>query len=290
MAFSAGLARPVRRLPVHRDLRRNLITLAILAPIGFVWVYPFLWTISVAFKTPLGAFTAGASLIPRPVELGNFARAWVVAGFGALFFNTVLYACGATLIELVKSSLCGYVLARYEFPGRRLLYGLVVATLFVPIATVIIPQFLLVERMGLLNTRAGVILALSGGAGALYVLLFTSFFKGVPQDLFDAASLDGANFLQTFLLILPLAKPVIAVVVIFQFIQAWNDFNVPLVYTIGQPSLQNLAVGMFAFQGAHSLDWTGFAAATVISFVPILLVFFAFQGYFVRGLAGAVRG
>ncbi|HTE83924.1 MAG TPA: carbohydrate ABC transporter permease [Dehalococcoidia bacterium] len=277
-----------RRLP--RNVRRNLVAMAILSLIGFVWVYPFLWTISVAFKTQLGAFSAGASLIPHPIELGNFARAWVVAGFGMLFLNTVLYASGATLIELIKSAMCGYVLARYEFPGRTLLYRLVIATLFVPIATVIIPQFLLVERLGLLNTRAGVILALSGGAGALYVLLFTNFFKSVPQELFDAASLDGASFPQTFRLILPLARPIIAVVVIFQFIQAWNDFNVPLVYTIGQPSLQNLAVGMFAFQGAHSLDWTGFAAATVISFVPILIVFFAFQGYFVRGLAGAVKG
>lgn len=288
LSVSAVIANRRRRPSGH--VRKNLVALTILSLVGFVWVYPFLWAISAAFKTPLGIFTAGAGLLPRPLELGNFARAWVVAGFGALFFNTALYACSATLIEVVKSAMCGYVLARYDFPGRNLLYKLVLATLFVPVATVILPQFLLVEHLGLLNTRAGVILALSGGAGALYVLLFAGFFKSVPQELFDAASLDGASFPQTFRLILPLARPVIAVVVIFQFIQAWNDFNVPLVYTIGQPALQNLAVGMFAFQGAHSLDWSGFAAASVISFVPVLAVFLAFQGYFVRGLAGAVKG
>jgi len=148
----------------------------------------------------------------------------------------------------------------------------------------------LVQNLGLLNTRLGVILAMSGGAGALYVLLFTSFFEGLPQDLFDAARADGANFVQTFRLMLPLARPVIAVLVIFQFIHSWNDFNIPFVFTLGQPGLQNLAVGMLHFQGTRSLDWTGFAAGMLISFVPVLLVFLLFQGYFVRGLAGAVKG
>lgn len=101
----------------------------------------------------------------------------------------------------------------------------------------------------------GVILAMSGAAGALYVLLFTSFFEGLPQDLFDAARVDGASFVQTFLLVLPLARPIIAVLVIFQFIHSWNDFNIPLVFTLGQPSIHNLAVGMLHFR-AHT-RWTG---------------------------------
>jgi len=182
------------------------------------------------------------------------------------------------------------VLARYRFSGRDLLYRVIVLTLFVPVISILIPQFVLIEHLGLLNTRLGVILAQSGGAGALYVLLFTAFFENLPQDLFDAARVDGAGFVQTFRLMLPLARPIIAVVVIFQFVHNWNDFTVPLVFTLGQPSLQNLAVGMLHFQGTHSFDWTGFAAGMLISFVPVLLVFLAFQGYFVRGLAGAVKG
>jgi ABC-type glycerol-3-phosphate transport system permease component len=270
-------------------MRANLIAVLVLSGIGFLWTYPFLWMVSAAFKTQLGVFSGGAGLIPQPLELGNFARAWKSAGFSVLLFNTVFYATASATIEVIKSSTCGYVLARYEFPGRRLLYWLVVATLFVPLATVLLPQFLLVERLGLLNTRAGVVLGQSSGAGALYVLLFVHFFRRIPQDLFDSANLDGASFPRTFLLMLPLARPVIAVVVIFQFLQSWNDFNVPLVYTIGQPSLQNLAVGMFAFQGAHANDWSGFAAATLMSLLPVLAVFLAFQGYFVGGLAGAVK-
>ncbi|MFE4646785.1 carbohydrate ABC transporter permease, partial [Streptomyces sp. NPDC056730] len=114
-------------------------------------------------------------------------------------------------------------------------------------------------------------------------------YSSVPPALFDAAKLDGAGFLRTFRLVLPLAKPVIAVVVIFQFVSNWNEFNIPLVFTLGQPELQNLAVGMLSFKGEHAVDWTGFAAGMTISFVPMLLVFLFFQSYFVRGLAGATK-
>jgi ABC-type glycerol-3-phosphate transport system permease component len=273
----------------NRFLRYNLITVAILLIIGVVWVYPFLWAVSGAFKTQIGLFTSGISLIPDQLDLSNFQRAWVTAGFGQYFFNTLFYSCAATVIELFKSALCGYVLARYRFPGRNLLYVLIVGTLFIPLTSIILPQFLVVEALGLLNTQAGVILAFSGASGALYVLLFTNFFQALPEDLFDAAKVDGANFVRLFWLVLPLTRPVIATVVIFNFIATWNDFNIPLIYTLSQPDLRNLAVGMFAFQGENSFDWTGFAAGTVISFIPVLIVFLAFQGYFVRGLSGAVK-
>lgn len=276
-----------RRRP---SLRANAIALPVLIIVGLIWVYPFLWTISAAFKSQGGLFTSGASLLPDALNLDNFERAWVSAGFDRYFVNTVIYSVSSTVIELIKAALCGYVLARYEFPGRLFLHRMIVATLFVPVASIIIPQFLLVEQLGLLNTRAGVILAMSGSAGALYVLLFIGFFSGVPSDLFDAAKLDGAGFLRTFRLILPLAKPVIAVVVIFQFVTNWNEFNIPLVFTLGQPDLQNLAVGMLSFKGEHAIDWTGFAAGMTITFAPMLIVFLVFQSYFVRGLAGAIKG
>lgn len=272
-----------------RFVRYNLITVTLLLLVGLIWVYPFLWSVSGAFKTQIGMFTSGISLIPNELDLSNFQRAWVTAGFSEYFFNTLLYSVVATLIELFKSALCGYVLGRYRFPGRNLLYFLIVGTLFVPLATIILPQFLVIESLGLLNTREGVILAFSGAAGALYVLLFTNYFKALPEELFDAAKVDGAGFVRLFRLVFPLARPVIATVIIFNFIATWNDFNIPLIYTFSAPDLRNLAVGMFAFQGANSFDWTGFAAGTVISFLPVLLVFLSFQGYFVRGLAGAVK-
>jgi len=277
-------------MATKRTSKGNLIAVPLLVVVGLLWIYPFLWTVAAAFKTQGGLFSGGASLLPDQLNFDNFVRAWVNAGFSQYFVNTVIYAVASTAIELVKSALCGYVLARYDFPGRTFLHRMIIATLFIPVASIIIPQFVLVEQLGLLNTRAGVILAMSGAAGALYVLLFIGFFAGVPSDLFDAAKLDGAGFLRTFWLVLPLAKPVIAVVVIFQFVSNWNEFNIPLVFTLGQPELQNLAVGMLSFRGEHSVDWTGFAAGMTISFAPMLLVFLFFQSYFVRGLAGAVKG
>lgn len=272
-----------------RYFRLNMTLLIVLCVIGFFWIYPFLWVVFSSLKTQRDMFTSGARLLPEVWEWGNYIRAWTEANFNTYFLNTLIYASAATAIEVVKSSTCGYVLARYRFPGRNLIYGVILATLFIPIASIIIPQFNLVRALGLLNTRLGVILALSGGAGALYVLLFTSFFETIPEELFDSAKIDGANFFQQFWLVVPLARPIIATVVIFQFMSTWNEFNIPLVFTLSRPELRNLAVGMYAFQGEFSVDWTGFAAGTSISIIPVLLVFFLFQGYFVRGLQGAVK-
>lgn len=282
--------RPSRRLfRPGRFFRLNAILLIIMAVIAFIWLYPFFWVLFSSVKTQRDMFTSGARLLPEVWEWTNHSRAWTEANFNRYFLNTVIYAVAATGIEVVKSSMCGYVLARYRFPGRNLIYGVILGTLFIPIASIIIPQFNLVRSLGLLNTHFGVILALAGGAGALYVLLFTSFFSTIPDELFDSARIDGANFFQTFWLVLPLARPIVATVVIFQFMNTWNEFNIPLVFTLSKPELRNLAVGMYAFQGEHSVDWTGFAAGTAMSIIPVLIVFFIFQGYFVRGLQGAVK-
>lgn len=272
-----------------RFKRMNTITTIILLVVIVMWIYPFLWVLFASLKTQKEMFTAGARLWPEVWNFSNYGRAWYKADFQKYFLNSLTYSIVATMIELIKSSLCGYVLARYRFPGRNVLYSMILGTLFIPIATIIIPQFKVIQNLGLLNTRAGVILALSGGAGALYVLLFTNFFKTIPNELFDSMAIDGANFFQTFRNMLPLAQPVIATVVIFNFLRTWNEFNIPLIFTFSRPELRTMAVGMYAFQGEHSFDWTGFASGTMLSIIPVLIVFLAFQNYFVRGLAGSVK-
>lgn len=280
----------IRKLRGNRKLRLNIIVVILLSIIGFIWVYPFLWSIGAAFKPQSELYSAGANIIPQKWVFENFVRAWVKAKFSQYFVNTVLYSVSTTGIILIISSMCGYALSRYRFPGRNLIYFTILATLFIPISTIIIPQFVLVDALGLLNTEIGVILALVGGGGALNVLLFVGFFDTIPDELFDAAKIDGANFLQTFWLVAPLARPIIATVAIFSFMATWNNFQIPLVFTLSRPDLRTLAVGMFSFQGEYTFDWSGFAAATVISFIPILIVFLIFQGYFVRGLAGSIKG
>ncbi len=273
----------------NRFRRYNLITWLFIGLVLLLWVYPFIWLIFSSFKLPLDLFKSGASLLPKVWTLDNYSRAWVQARFSTYFFNSTFYAVSSTTLSVFIAGMCGYVLARYNFPGSKLLYGLILSMLFLPTASSVVPIFELMRLLKLLNTPWSIILVMGGG-GAFTVLLFVGYFKNIPQDMYDAAIMDGANFPQQFWLVLPLAKPIIATTVIFSFMGAWHEFFIPLIFTLSTPRLRTLAVGLRAFEGQFSFDWSGFAAATVISIFPIIIVFVLFQDYFVNGLSGAVKG
>lgn len=274
---------------LHRLERLNLITSIILAIVCFFWLYPFIWPIFSSFKSSAEMFKAGWRLWPQVWTLDNFARAWVKAQFNRYLINSVLYAVTSTCISVGVSSMAGYVLARYKFPGSKFLQMLIMAMIFLPTATSILPVFDLMQRLKLLNTPYAIILAMSGGVGFACVL-FQGYFRNIPQDLYDAAMVDGANFFQQFFLVLPLAQPIIATNVIMGFNSAWQEYFLPLVFTLGKPELRTLSVGLRAFTGQFSVDISGFAAATTISMIPIIVVFIIFQRQFVNGLAGSVKG
>jgi len=255
-----------------------------------IWLYPFVWTLSTSLKTSAQMWEGGTNLIPQPFEFENYLRAWKTANFSSYFLNTVIYAAGTVLLAIFLASTSGYVIGRFPFPGRNLVLVAMLATLVVPQATTIIPIFNLVKGLGLLNTRYGMILASSGGL-VVNVLLFSGFFQGLPKDLEDAGKIDGCNFLQQFFYIMfPLAKPIIATVTILTFINSWKAFLIPLVFTFSRPELRTLGVGMYAFVGERSTDWTAMAAAASLSIIPMMIVFLLFQRYFIQGLAGAIKG
>ena len=196
----------------------------------------------------------------------------------------------SVLLVIVITSMIGYVLGRYAFPGKRAIITLFVATVFLPTGYTIIPVFEMVNRLRLADTLWGVILAQSGGAHVLYILLFAGYFSQLPRELEEAAIMDGAGFVRVFAqVMLPLATPIMATVIILQFINSWNDFLLPLVLTLSRPDLRTLAVGMYAFRGEYYVDWSGMAAAASISLLPVILVFLFMQRYFVEGIAGAVK-
>lgn len=268
---------------------RAIITTAILLPIGFGWIYPFLWMVSAGFKTNAEIFS-GLSLIPSDPQPENFARAWTDARIGQYFLNTVIVTVGSILIVLISVSMIGYALGRFQFPGKRLIIGLFVITVFLPEGYTIIPIFELVNRLGLANTLAGVTLAQAGGGHVVMVLLFAGYFAQLPKEMEEAAVIDGAGFFRVFWeIMLPLAKPIIATTIILQFMNSWNAFLQPLVLTLSRPDLRTLAVGIYAFQGEFFTDWSGMAAAATISLAPIVIVFLLLQRYFVEGIAGAVK-
>ena len=279
-----------RRMEIKATRMREIVTSIILTPFALIWVYPFLWMVSAALKTNNEIFRAGTNLFPKGLAFENFERAWVQANISQYFINTVTIAVGSVLLVLVTTSMMGYVLGRYRFPGRNLVVGIFVATVFLPKGYTIIPIFDLIHSLGLNGTLTGVILAQSGGAHVIFILLFAGYFGQLPKELEEAAIVDGAGFLRVFLqIMLPLAKPVIATVVIMQLIASWNDFLLPLVLTLPTPELRTLSVGMYAFRGEYFIDWSGMAAAATISIIPIILVFLAMQRYFIEGIAGAVK-
>jgi raffinose/stachyose/melibiose transport system permease protein len=261
-----------------------------LSVVCLLWVYPFLWVVSASLKDSLEIFGSGLNLIPGGWRWENYARAWQDAGFGGYMLNSVVVTVGAVAIVVVRCALAGYVIARYGFIGKRLFVAVLVGTLFVPVGYTIIPVVELSQRLGLLNSRWGMILALSGGGQVAAVLLYAGYFSRIPRELEEAAVLDGAGFLEVFRsVMLPLAGPVTATVAVLTFLATWNNFFVPLVFTFSRPELRTLAVGMLAFRGEQSTDWSGLAAAGTLSLIPVVLLFAFLQRYFIEGVAGAVK-
>jgi raffinose/stachyose/melibiose transport system permease protein len=268
---------------------RRLVTYVILTIVCAVWIYPFLWMMSAAVKSNVEIF-AGLGLIPSQWHWENFAYAWEGADIGGYFMNTVVVSFGGVIIVLVTTSMMGYVLGRYSFPGKSLAIGLLGLLVFLPQGYTIIPIFDLINKLHLSGNLLGIILAESGSAHIIMILLFAGYFRQLPHELEESALVDGAGFVRIFLrIMLPLSKPVIATTIILQFIASWNDFLIPLVLTLSQPTLRTLAVGVYSFQGENLTDWASMAAASTISIMPVVIVFLFLQRYFIEGVAGAVK-
>jgi len=256
-----------------------------------IWIYPFLWMVSASFKTQEAFFSNGLSLFVEQFTLENLVRAWNEAHFGQYFINSVLITLGTVVIVVFTTATCGYVLGRYAFKGKKLVYALLISSMFVPMEFTIIPIYELIKMMGLVNTRFGVILAEAGGNHIIFILLFAAFFAKVPKELEEAAIMDGCSFFRTFFTVmLPLSKPVMASVVIMQFIWSWNSFLLPLVLTLNAPDARPLSVGLYSLRGENIVDWTGIAAGGTIAIVPIIVIFLTLQRYFVDGISGSVKG
>ncbi|WP_168121238.1 carbohydrate ABC transporter permease [Paenibacillus sp. HB172176] len=260
-------------------------------PFSLIWCYPFLWMISSSFKSQSEMLLGGLSMIPRSATFDNYKRAWEAAKFEHYFANTVIVTVSAVLIVIIVCSMAGYALGRSNIPGKKWIIGALVASMFLPKGFTIIPVFKVIVALGLNNTLMGVILAEVGPAKIVPILLFMSYYAAIPREVEESARMDGASFpLMFFRIMLPLSKPVIGTVTIMNFITFWNAFFVPLIFTLGKPSLRTLGVGMYAFRGEFTIDWTGLAAGACISIIPVIMVFLFLQRYFIEGISGAVKG
>ncbi|GCE16880.1 sugar ABC transporter permease [Dictyobacter kobayashii] len=280
------MARPRRR----RVGKSMWLTHLILLLGGLVWIYPFLWMLGSSLKTNQDFFDEGLNIFPKQIEWGNYPSAWNEASFGQYFINTLVVSSLTVVFVLLFTSMAGYAVARTNFPGKNLLFGLIGLTLFLPHGYTILPIFDLIQRLGLLNNLTSIILVQTAGGLIFSTFLFIGYFSSMDREIEDAARVDGAGFNQRFWQIMfPLAGPMLATVALFTFIGAWNSFFIPLVFTLGVPELRTLAVGMYAFIGQNSTNWTYLTAGAVITLAPIMIVFIFLQRYFINGVAGAIK-
>ena len=246
---------------------------------------PMLWTLMTSFKTTREIFSSPFSL-PASLNLQNYVNAWTTAGIGKYFLNTVLVVGSALVIVMILGSMCAYVLARFEFPGSKAIYYLMLAGLTFPIFLAIVPLFFTLRNLGLLNTLPGLSLTYVAFALPFTVFFLFAFFKTLPYEISEAAALDGAGEWATFFMVmLPMARNGFASVAIFNFLGLWNQFLIPVAINTNVDNYV-LSQGMasFASQAGYAVDFDALFAAVVITVTPVLIVYIIFQ----RQLQGSV--
>ena len=272
--------------PRTRHLLYATVMQLVLLVCSAVMVIPFIWLLSTSLKIRGTEFTFPPVWIPRPAVWGNYYKAFFDSGlpFPRFLLNTTIITVGSMVGTLFSASLAGFGFARMRFPGRDKLFVLVLATLMLPEIVTQIPSYLLFRVFGWIDTFLPLIVPSFLGGGAFNIFLFRQFFMSIPYELDEAARIDGASTRQIYQrVILPLSKPVLSTVAIFTFLSSWNSFLGPLIYL---NSLDNmtLAVGLRAFQGLRGTEWNLMMAAAALMMVPVLVVFFLAQRYFVEGI------
>lgn len=262
----------------------------LLVTIALITIFPLLWVVLTALKGPNDPiFSTPPQFIPNDPTLANFGKVLDALPVGSFFINSIIVAVSVTALSALVSALAAYPLAKMRFRGRELIFYLLLGTLIVPIQLTYIPSFALaVNVFHYEDTLPALILP--SIASAFNIFLMRQAFKGVPDDLIDAARIDGATELRIWWSVLmPIVRPSLAAVGIFTFVISWNDFLWPSLMLHTRENM-TLPVGLAALQGFFSSDFRSIAAGVTMTVVPILIFFMAVQRYFVRGLAGAVKG
>ncbi len=267
------------------DRRATAISHVVLVLWSIVVLLPLLWALVSSFKTT-NEILGSPFTLPSSFNFGNYVSAWDTAGIGTSFFNTVVVVGCSLVLVMVLGAMCSYVLARFQFFGNRAIYYLMLAGLTFPVFLAIVPLFFILRSMGLLNTLQGLITVYVAFALPFTVFFLFAFFKALPDEIYEAAQMDGAGEWRTFFqVMLPMARPGMASVAIFNFLGLWNQFLLPVALNT-DPAKYVLSQGMasFASQAGYSVDYGALFAAVVITVLPVLIVYIIFQ----RQLQGSV--
>jgi len=270
----------------------EILKYILLLVLAFSFLLPFIWMFTSALKDSSQVFTVPPTWIPSPALWENFYNAWTELPFNLWLYNTVIkYAIPATVGTVVSSAIAAYGFARLEWRLRDILFAVCLATMMVPGQVTLVPLFIVFKKLGWVNTLMPLVIPSFFGGGAYNIFLLRQFFMTLPNELSDAARIDGANELGIlFRIVLPLAKPALTVVALFRFMAAWNDYFGPLVYLSSQQQW-TLARGLELLRGQHQeIGASGMAypylmAASSIITLPILVAFFFAQRTFIEGIS-----
>jgi putative chitobiose transport system permease protein len=292
MAQARTLAIPgmAARRQLRGRIREGLIWYPVLCTVAVVTVLPFVWIFLTSFKGPADAIVSiPLQFIPHDPTLANYVRVWNQLPVAQFFLNSLVVAAGTTTVNVLLTSLAAYPLAKMVFRGRDTIFYLLLATFIVPAQLTYIPSFVLaVNAFHYYDSIFALIFP--GLASAFNIFLLRQAFRTVPNDLIDAARIDGASELRLWWqILLPVIRPTLATVAIFTFVNSWNDFLWPSLMLHTREHM-TLPVGLVALQGMFASDFRGVAAGVVITVIPILIFFVSLQRQFVRGLGGAVKG
>lgn len=290
-------AQPIAKRPFTVALpnfRRNspeLLIHLVLIGIGLVYIFPFIWTAGSALKTNAEFFSQGINPFPTGAwQWANFEQAWVKASFSRYMANTLFVALGTASLSIFLASITAYAVARLALPGKNLITGLIGLVFLLPQGYTIISTYEVFGKFHLLSSLLPVIIIVSLGNVPLNAFFLYGFMRTIPLELEEAAVIDGAGVWQRYLyLILPMCKPMLGTLGLFMFLKGWNEFFLSLVFTLSDKSLRTLSIGMYAFVGVNSRDWTLICAGAMISILPVLILFIFLQRYFVEAFAGAVK-
>jgi len=268
----------------------NVIIHIFLLTVAVTCVFPLAWMVSSSLKTQETIFK-DTSLIPSEVHFENYYLAWKEGGFGRYFLNSLLYTVSVVFGIVIVSSLAAYAFSRFRFPGKNILFAMFMAAMMIPIPGSFVPLYVLLNKLHLRNTSLGYILCMINVGLSTSIFLLKTFFDKMPKELEDAARIDGCSKLGIWWNVaLPLAKPVLAVVIVFNALNVWNEYVLALIIFDSKP-LMPLQVALMTFQGEFITRYPLLMAGLTITALPIIIVYILMQKYIVKGVtAGAVVG
>ena len=282
-------------MPRGRDTQ-DLLLAAALGALAVLWLLPVVWVVVTSLKPTVNIIRVPPEWIPWPATLEHYVEVLFsssrTARIGRAFVNSLVVSLGTVILVVGTSALAAYPLARMRFPGKTLVFSVIVGSLMIPNAVVLVPQYVLVQRLGWLSTYQGLIVPEAAMTFAFGVFLLRQFFLTIPSELEDAARIDGADRWQIFTrIVLPLSQPVLGALAIFAFRSAWNDFLWPLI-AVNKPDMFPLPVALALLRGAYAAESYGpIMAGAVLSALPLLIVFLVANRRIVEGVrVSALKG